>query len=399
MKDIMRSHSPIIEDVDDSSNSSRVNETTGFSPLRKKNRSFGGSTGKKGTMHSDPVVMDAQDDSGFSHLDNSMVPTGRGGGMLFSSQPSQPFTQDTMLDTSIDHSQPFHPSVWGKFAGGGGALFQSQESNIFPLSQASHCLPSSMLSQPMFQASQLSQDFAERMGQLHVQEESFQLGRVCQTQQSVDSDTQDSFDVAAALMGGENSLSGPAPPNSAPTRSHPHSLTHTLAHKEKDEVVFSAPAAPSSKHLVQSRLPQRGALQLLPSSNNHKLKSQLGGIASSSSGSSNNNNSDEQTVNVPSERQVELHPVMENPFLKYQSSSNGLATHSAVVFNHPTEDYFQTLMSMSKYNSLRSALPRLSKIWISPYQERSRYFTEFEELLQLGTGTFSKVCYYSVFLC
>lgn len=83
---------------------------------------------------------------------------------------------------------------------------------------------------------------------------------------------------------------------------------------------------------------------------------------------------------VETERQVDLRAVTPNPFLQYNAGP--------LVYNYPGEDYFQRLVSTT---SLMNSLPKLSKIWISPFEERSRYTTEFEECAQIGTGTFSRV--------
>ncbi len=98
--------------------------------------------------------------------------------------------------------------------------------------------------------------------------------------------------------------------------------------------------------------------------------------ASSSSSASNNL--------VEAEKQIDLRMVTPNPFVSYY-----LKDQQKKLYNSPSEEYFQQLTTSS--GNIMNTLPKMTKIWISPFQERSRYATEFEECCPIGTGTFSKV--------
>ena len=133
---------------------------------------------------------------------------------------------------------------------------------------------------------------------------------------------------------------------------------------------FSVPGPPSSKLF-------NPALGVTSSGNGGTS----GANGTSSTTTTTKKNTLTSTTTVETEKQVDIRNVTPNPFLQY---SNG-----NVVYNAPNEAYYQHLLATS--NIMSNSMPKMSKIWISPYQERSRYTTDFEENAQVGIGTFSKV--------
>lgn len=70
------------------------------------------------------------------------------------------------------------------------------------------------------------------------------------------------------------------------------------------------------------------------------------------------------------EKQIDLRPVNPNPFLSAKT--------------HHAEQYFSRA-------DLHTGIRLPPKIWISAFKERPRYITDFEEVAQLGEGSFSTV--------
>lgn len=141
--------------------------------------------------------------------------------------------------------------------------------------------------------------------------------------------------------------------------------------------IFNQLNQPMNQNIDQNACPNRMMTRSLTKGSGCKNKSD------------NNHLPAISTPTEPAEKQYELPPVVLNPFITNRVGS--------------AEHYFQNYLSLPPSSSQakgkvqrggRAAAAKSkqpSMLWISPYKERPRYYTDFEEILMLGEGTFSVV--------
>lgn len=474
----LRSHSPAASSQEDGCDESVESHnsdsmSTGFSPMRKKNRAqeLSNDQHRNQQQGSDDFEGDSQSNDNFQSVSRPLLFTSsiasihgnnnnnmQRGMTLFSSQPDpSQYSQDFLS------SQTGNGGMWGRFGpggggGGGGGLFCSQDSVSF--NQSTLSVPqqpynhnfnsSSYFSQSNAPGSggifsQYSEDMADQFGQLQMThkklplsssaeqkceeepEDSFQMMAMppifsSQTNTQIDeeiegdscSNSQMSYDPTGALTNNSQGNSASMPPPDRKSGNHKNNanvneinqVTGMPSSNHHSSGEFLKPNAPTTKSVK----PPPTAMK---ATNPNKGSSSSSGSAGKGHGKGSDKDSaiPDDMVMVEKEKVLQLHPVVENPFLRYSVPSNRL------VFNHPAEEYFQRLQFVTapfptgsvsykhtnnnnKKTTRRgvgttiarsSLLPKLNSVWVSPYEERSRYYAEFEEILDLGKGTFSKV--------
>jgi serine/threonine protein kinase len=281
-------------------------------------------------------------------------------------------------------------------------------------------------SQSSFSISQFSQDFADRLSSMQMkcasslsntQEDSQAVMSQCHSQQNDSSSfpfpyASQSSDLS--MIGGvrlENAFSGL--PSTAKKGSGLQSKTSSsvaISSQRKNSKGTPSPGrmtaggeggrrsrSNSSLLLLRgekeenfcpnSQTIPRSTIKAINTANQHNRKD----LRSKGSKGSHHQQQQSQQLMIEPEKQIDLPSVNQNPFLSYDASSPLEYYYHQYLSSSTSASAVSVPMSSKKRSSSSSSAFVPRKLWIGAYKERPRYYTDYEEVMQLGEGTFSSV--------
>jgi serine/threonine protein kinase len=270
-------------------------------------------------------------------------------------------------------------------------------------------------SQSSFNISQFSQDFADRLSSMQMKcasSVSNTQDSQCHSQQGTN-DPSFPFPCASqssdlSMIGGvrlENAFSSGLPSTVKKGRSNRVSNTASVSSSTTHRKNSKNSPSPASTGRMRSRSNSlRGEKereenvcpnsQTIPRSTIKAINAANGRKDLRSSKGSKGHHQQSQLMIEP-EKQIDLPSVNRNPFLVIDSSSPlEYYYHQFLSSSTGAAPFSSSIPMSSKKRSSSTAssgafVPR--KLWIGAYKERPRYYTDYEEVMLLGEGTFSSV--------